>query len=562
MIVLNLVQNIALAVAFMVLQQTIMRKWRMENIYIKCLSGILFGSACLIGMMTPIYYSPGIMLDGRSIILSVAGLYGGPLTASIAAVICGIYRLWLSGPNLLIGIIGIVIAAAVGVIFHHYRYQYPRIIRPLSLWLFGFALQVLLLSLNIFLPDGTGFEVIRHISIPVLLIYPVATMLACRIFLDWDEYQNIEKIFQSNAERYKTIFNTTLDGIWLVDKLGRLKEVNDVYCRMSGYSEAELLNMNITDFSVLKTPEEISAHIQKITAQGNDRFEARYRRKDGRLMDVEISAQYLPGNDGMMISFLRDVTERKRVDHFLQEREEMFRSITENAFDMISLLDLQGTYLYCNPSYETTLGYTPKNLIGQSAFPIIHEVQREHAVSILQEALKENKRNHQITLPLICRDGSLKWVDHRVTLLADENGHYSEILIVAHDVTERKRTENILQSRLQLSEFSFDHTLDELLQKSLAEAERLTGSTISFFHFVKENPNTVDLQTWSINTAVQCSNLDDGSHYKIEPASLWLDCLNHFQRGYKQWLRKSLSLHRIASRESCHLPDLGSSRIT
>ena len=99
------------------------------------------------------------------------------------------------------------------------------------------------------------------------------------------ERQRSEAALRESEERHRTILQTAMDGFWRVDLQGRLLEVNETYCRMSGYSEQELLAMSIPDLEVTETADDIAAHMQKVMAQGEERFETRHRRKDGSIFD-------------------------------------------------------------------------------------------------------------------------------------------------------------------------------------------------------------------------------------------------------------------------------------
>jgi PAS domain S-box-containing protein len=107
-----------------------------------------------------------------------------------------------------------------------------------------------------------------------------------------------------------------------------LLEVNEAFCRMSGYSEQELLTMNIADIDVVETSSDVAAHTKRILEQGEHRFESLHRRKDGSTYPVEVSVQHKSVEGGQMVAFLRDITERKRVEadlrkfeHTLQEQK-------------------------------------------------------------------------------------------------------------------------------------------------------------------------------------------------------------------------------------------------
>jgi len=126
-----------------------------------------------------------------------------------------------------------------------------------------------------------------------------------------------EEALRASEERHRAILETAMNGFWLVDIQGRLLQVNEAYCRMSGYSAQELLAMRIPDLEAAETADETAAHIQTLMALGEDRFESRHRRKDGSMFEVEVSVQYRPSESGQFVVFLRDVTERKRAEQQL-----------------------------------------------------------------------------------------------------------------------------------------------------------------------------------------------------------------------------------------------------
>lgn len=114
-------------------------------------------------------------------------------------------------------------------------------------------------------------------------------------------------------EEINTIINTSLDGFWLVDKLGHFIRVNDAYCNMIGYSREQLLGMSISDVEARETPSQTAWRIQQISKQGSDRFETQHLRKNGTVIDIEVSVNYLSDKDGgRFFVFLRDISERKQ----------------------------------------------------------------------------------------------------------------------------------------------------------------------------------------------------------------------------------------------------------
>lgn len=115
-------------------------------------------------------------------------------------------------------------------------------------------------------------------------------------------------------QEYRALLQTTTDGYLAVDNDGRVVDTNDAYCDMLGYSRNELLRMRVADLDAIQSPDEIAQHGDAIRGRGHQRFETRHRCKDGRILDVEISATWLNIRGSMTIAFVRDITERKETD--------------------------------------------------------------------------------------------------------------------------------------------------------------------------------------------------------------------------------------------------------
>jgi PAS domain S-box-containing protein len=132
--------------------------------------------------------------------------------------------------------------------------------------------------------------------------------------IDVTERLAAEEAVRASDARHRAILRTAMDGFWVVDMQGRLLDVNETYARMSGYSTQELLALRIADLDATESIADTIAHNERIREQGADRFEARHRRKDGTLYDVEVSAQYQPDGGGRCVGFLRDITARKHAE--------------------------------------------------------------------------------------------------------------------------------------------------------------------------------------------------------------------------------------------------------
>lgn len=129
------------------------------------------------------------------------------------------------------------------------------------------------------------------------------------------ERQRVEEaLLKNKEEQLKIMISTSLDGFLITDMHGRFLEVNDAYCQMIGYSREELMNMCVSDVEAIETPEDTSQRIKKMIETGGDRFESRHRRKNGLILDVEVSINHSNFEGGRFYSFLRDITERKQTE--------------------------------------------------------------------------------------------------------------------------------------------------------------------------------------------------------------------------------------------------------
>ena len=98
---------------------------------------------------------------------------------------------------------------------------------------------------------------------------------------DITEQKRAEQALQDQVDQYLAILGTTPDGFYIIDDKGKLLDVNDNYCRMSGYSREELLQTYASDLEAAETVEDTDSHILNIIQKGADRFETRHRTKEG-----------------------------------------------------------------------------------------------------------------------------------------------------------------------------------------------------------------------------------------------------------------------------------------
>ncbi|MEE4239893.1 MAG: PAS domain S-box protein [Desulfopila sp.] len=266
------------------------------------------------------------------------------------------------------------------------------------------------------------------------------------------EIENRKQI-EARERRHKSILKTAMDGFWLADTEGRLLEVNNAYCSMTGYSEDELLTMCIADLDVEENQEIVVQHIQKVVAQGSDRFESKHLRKDGTVLDVEVSVQFRSEDGGQCVCFIRDISERKLAEQKLRKSEENFRSLSESSSDFIMRYDQDCRHTYMNPAALAASGVSEGDIAGktlfESGFPLdLCKVLEEKIIQVFETGTPS-----QAEFSLESVNG-LVYLDWRLTPEFDADNQVMSVLGVSRDITERKQAEAELREysqRLQLA---------------------------------------------------------------------------------------------------------------
>jgi diguanylate cyclase (GGDEF)-like protein/PAS domain S-box-containing protein len=127
-----------------------------------------------------------------------------------------------------------------------------------------------------------------------------------------------------------------------------------------------------------------------------------------------------------------------------KEREELFKIVTENAADMIALVDVKGRRLYNSPSYKKILGYSAAELSGTSSFEQIHQEDRLKVLEAAREA-RSTGVGRKLEYRIRHKDGSWRVLESMASTIRNEKGEVAKLVIVNRDVTERKRAEGELE---------------------------------------------------------------------------------------------------------------------
>jgi PAS domain S-box-containing protein len=257
-------------------------------------------------------------------------------------------------------------------------------------------------------------------------------------------------------ESHRSILQTALNGIWQNDMQGQIIEVNEAYCRMSGYSTQELMTMTIADLDVTENHQEIANHLQQLKERGESRFESKHRRKDGSLFDVEINVQYRPAKGGRCIAFIQDISERKQMEETLRQSEVRFRELFEHSPVAYQSLNEEGLFIDVNDEMCRLLGYNRDDLIGE-CFGTFWSDEIKDQFFPQFECFKESGDTNS-ELQLVRCDGHQLSVVLEGRVQRDTDGSFIRTHCIIYDITPRK----LMEKELRRSRDEWSRTFDAM----------------------------------------------------------------------------------------------------
>ena len=148
---------------------------------------------------------------------------------------------------------------------------------------------------------------------------------------DISERKQIEWSLQQSEEKFRTLFESASDALFIVDMEGHILDVNAVAYERLGYTREELLSLHLSQLDPPSFAAMIPERMERLKQFGRIAFESAHVRKDGSVMPVEINARMMGLNGKQMIfSVIRDITERKQVEQVLQEKTRQLEDLTRN----------------------------------------------------------------------------------------------------------------------------------------------------------------------------------------------------------------------------------------
>ncbi len=375
----------------------------------KVVSGVLIG---LIGVAI-IYFSyeipetNNVILDTRSMLIFAAALLFGATTSSIAAVIIAAWRIALGGDGISVAIISLVICMLIGVAFKKYFLNASPKLRWLKLYGLGLLVHGLLLVSFFVLPLAQALHVISIIAVPVLLIYPIITVLLSVILLHQRERN--EKLLSAaeSEEHYKNMFDNNHACMLLLDPdNGKIIAANAAAVGFYGWSQDVLRTMTMEQIDTVHD-EHMCLIIDNANAMGISPIIFKHNTASGREIDVEVYNSPIMVNGKLFINLIiHDITKRMAAEKAMKDSEDRFRMLVENAPSAI-LLTSEGQIIYANPAaVKLYHAESEQQLLSLQVVDLFNTDERES----INNRIEVYYRNRQVMPPTdethLCVDGT------------------------------------------------------------------------------------------------------------------------------------------------------------
>ncbi len=408
--------------------------------------GLAFGLFAVGCMYARIPVFKGVLVDQRNAVVTLSGVFGGPLSAAISAVFAGSYRAYLGGDGVLGGVIGVCLAAVAGSVLHARKGSFSSLGRAAAHSLFA---TVFILPGFLFIGDlQAGLGLLRAMALP----YGFA--LFCGIFfvgllLNREEERfAIEQSFLESERRYRTLFEVAQDTI-LVVKDGRLADCNRSAEALLGRPREEIIGRYPAELSPrLQADGRESARLQDQvhadSAAGKPLlFDWTFLRPDGTPVEVEVSLQSLgEESPGLLLGMARDVTARRRAEQQLRQSEDKFSRLFRLSPDSIVLVDLEtGRLADVNETFLQVTGYAREEVLGRTEAELDLMMDPER-LRTLEAAILREGRVENFEFEGQAKDGRVA-ICSMSALAMDIDGRPHRISMV-RDITEIKRMQEMM----------------------------------------------------------------------------------------------------------------------
>jgi diguanylate cyclase (GGDEF)-like protein/PAS domain S-box-containing protein len=250
-----------------------------------------------------------------------------------------------------------------------------------------------------------------------------------------------EDELRESESRYRTLFDSAADAIFVHDLKGRFLDVNTVACERYGYSKEEFLQMSPQEIVIPGRKKGVLQRFEEIRKRGHVLYETVHLTRDGINIPTEVSSQIIEYRGRpVILSIVRDITERKETEEVLRESETRLRKLFEAIPEAVTVHDEEGNILHINDVGAKRLEWTVEDLVGRN----LREIVNPENAAVISDNVRKARTDGSCSFETTYISRTGRHIVAEVNERPIELEGKGVILSVARDITERKRAEQQL----------------------------------------------------------------------------------------------------------------------
>jgi PAS domain S-box-containing protein len=444
----------------------IFRVFRQRQIIGQLFNGMIFGLIAVIVMRFPMSFIEGLNFDTRSIVVSIAGLFGGPLTAAFCILIASAYRIYHGGIGTVPGVVMIFSCGGVGVGYYYIRKKYPKAMKAIYIYLFGLLIHVIMLLTVLLLPWDIALKTLKNITIPIIVIYPFVSSIIIYLLLDKEQKIQSEDALTEREKQYSALLNNLSTGIVIHAPDTKIIFNNLKASQLLGLTYDQMCDRTAIDSNwhfvmedgsimsedkypvnqVLSTLHPLSGYVVGINRSKDDLVWALVNAFPEFDSDMQLSQ--------IIVSFT-DITKDKQMQEALKESEEKLRITLNSIGDGVIVTDTQARVVNMNPESERLTGWKLSEAKGnplRKIFDIINaktlKTSENPVAKVIATGNIVGLANHTM---LLAKDGAKYQISDSGAPIRDKEGNITGVVLVFRDVTtDYKMQEEISENEEKL----------------------------------------------------------------------------------------------------------------
>ncbi len=296
---------------------------------------------------------------------------------------------------------------------------------------------------------------------------------------DITQQKKAELAWHYSEEKFKLMFNNAVDIMVLIrlknGEMEQILEVNDIVCRMFGYTKQEFQNSSVFELTAPEDRYKLPLIANSLQNEKRYRGEVKGITKKGERIDLELISRVFELNEEQVVFVVaRDITERKLAEETLRVSEEKFRSAFDDAGVGMVISDLDGGFIKVNDAFTRITGYSEQELIMKGFSDItLPEDSQKVRDNFISKMIKGNAKTCNFPSRLIHKKGNLIWVLANVSAIYDGNGKFQFVIHQIQDITEQRIIEQALRESEEKFRMIVDNANDSINLINVDEEDRL-----------------------------------------------------------------------------------------